>query len=61
MAGPNIKVSPSKYAVQVLAIIPSLDQKPPIKGIPIIDIEPNIIAVAVTGSFDARPPIFLIS
>ena len=37
------------------------DQKPPINGIPIIDIEPNIIAVDVTGILDAIPPILRIS
>ena len=39
----------------------SFDQKPPIRGIPIIDMEPIIMAAEVTGSLAARPPMFRMS
>ena len=39
-------------------MIPSLDQNPPIRGIPIIDMLPTNIAVAVIGILLAGHPYF---
>ena len=50
----------SNATLQALAMMPSLDQKPPINGRPMIDAEPTNIAVAVNGIFEASPPMFSI-
>ena len=60
-AGPNISGSASRQAFHVSAMMPSFDQNPPMSGMPIIDMDPNIIAVAVTGIFDASPPMLRMS
>ena len=54
------KIGSFNATFHALAIMPSLDQNPPISGIPIIDILPTNIAVAVIGILLAKPPIFSI-
>ena len=61
MAGTNIIGSSCRQVAQVSAMMPSLDQKPPMRGMPMIDIDPNIIAVAVTGILAANPPMIRMS
>ena len=44
-----------------MATIASFDQNPPISGMPIIDIDPIIMAAEVTGILDASPPMLRMS